>query len=948
MENILLQALKTSSIDFNIDSDEKYQYELIANGEEKIVTRLRKYFEDCDEFIISVAFITMGGISLFLEELKNLENKGIKGKILTGDYLTFTEPKALKKLLSYKNIDLKVATNRKHHTKAYFFRKGNIWTLIVGSSNLTQGALTVNFEWNIKVNSLENGKIVKSVLETFNKEFDNLKTLTEEDIENYQKRYEQLKKITEVNNQNIDLDKIEPNSMQVQALKNLEETRKEFDRALLISATGTGKTYLSAFDVKQAKAKKILFVAHRKVILERSKISYQKILKDKKMEIFDNNYYQISDKDEVVFAMVQTLNKEKNLNIFPKDYFDYIIIDEVHHGGAKTYQSIFEYFKPKFLLGITATPERTDDFNIYQLFNYNVAYEIRLQDAMKEELLCPFHYFGISDISIDGETIDEKTSIKKLTSDERVKHILEKSKYYSYSGDKLHCLIFVSKVEEAKILVEKFLEQGVKAIALSSENSDNEREEAIRKLEQGEIEYIISVDIFNEGVDIPCVNQVILLRPTTSAIVYIQQLGRGLRKHKNKDYTVVLDFIGNYEKNFLIPIAISQNNSYDKDFMKRFLMNATDFLAGESSISFDEISKERIFENINKTNFSNRKLIEEDFKLLEKQLGKVPYLYDFYKRNMISPTVILKYKKDYDEVLKNIAPKYRMGTLNNEEKKFLIFLSTFFTPAKRIYEMLILKEILIKQKLNIDETINIMKNKYSLSNQENREKEDSIKNAFEHLSKEIFKTLSTTKSFEPILYKKDEEYYLDEKFKTSYEKNSYFKILIDDLIKYNLAFAEKNYNDFTNESIKLFGEYTKQEAFWYLNLNFNNGFQVSGYTPFENERKLLIFITMDNLSERADYSNEFYDSQTFSWFSKSSRYLKKDNKITIEGKIAENYYEINVFVKKNNGENFYYLGTVEKVLSAKEIKDSQGKSMVKYIFKLKRDVKKELLDYFNM
>mgnify|MGYP002746190971 CR=1 FL=1 len=405
--------------------------------------------------------------------------------------------------------------------------------------------------------------------------------------------------------------------MQVQALKNLEETRKENDRALLISATGTGKTYLSAFDVKQAKAKKILFVAHRKVILERSKISYQRILKNKNMEIFDTNF-QINNKDEVVFAMVQTLNKEKNLNIFPKDYFDYIIIDEVHHGGAKTYQSIFEYFKPKFLLGITATPERTDDFNIYQLFNYNVAYEIRLQDAMKEELLCPFHYFGISDIVIDGESINEKTSLKKLTSDTRVKHILEKSKYYSYSGERLSCLIFVSKVEEAKILVEKFLEQGIKAIALSSENSDNEREEAIRKLEQGEIEYIISVDIFNEGVDIPCVNQVILLRPTTSAIVYIQQLGRGLRKHKNKDYTVVLDFIGNYEKNFLIPIAISQNNSYDKDFMKRFLMNATDFLAGESSISFDEISKERIFENINKTNFSNRKLIEEDFKLLEK------------------------------------------------------------------------------------------------------------------------------------------------------------------------------------------------------------------------------------------------------------------------------------------------------------------------------------------
>ena len=941
MENILLEALKTSCIDFNIDSDEKYQYELITNGEEKIVTRLRKYFEDCDEFIISVAFITMGGLSLFLEEFKNLENKGIKGKILTGDYLTFTEPKALKKLLSYKNIDLRIATNKKHHTKAYFFRKGNIWTLIIGSSNLTQGALTVNFEWNIKINSLENGKIIKTILETFKKEFDNLKILTDEDLKNYQEKYEQLKKLIEINNQTLDLNEIKPNSMQVQALKNLEETRKENDRALLISATGTGKTYLSAFDVKQANAKKILFVAHRKVILERAKISYQKILKNKKMEIFDSNF-QINNKDEVIFAMVQTLNKEKNLNIFPKDYFDYIIVDEVHHGGAKTYQSLFEYFKPKFLLGITATPERTDDFNIYQLFNYNVAYEIRLEDAMEEELLCPFHYFGISDILINGKSIDEKTSIKNLTSDERVEHILDKSRYYSYSGEKLHCLIFVSKVEEAKILVEKFLEKNIKAVALSSENSDNEREEAIKKLEQGEIDYIVSVDIFNEGVDIPCVNQVILLRPTTSAIVYIQQLGRGLRKYKNKDYTVVLDFIGNYEKNFLIPIAISQNNSYDKDFMKRFLMNATDFLAGESSISFDEISKERIFENINKTNFSSRKLIEEDFKLLENQLGRTPYLYDFYEKNMLSPTVILKYKKDYDEILKNIAPKYRIGTLNNIEKKFLIFLSTFFTPAKRIHEMLILKEIITKQKLNIIEIEKLLKDRYSFSKQEN-----NIKNAFEHLSKEIFKTLSTTKSFEPVLYKKDDEYYLDDNFKNSYENNSYFKVLIDDLIKYNLAFAEKNYSNFVKESIKLFGEYSKQEAFWYLNLNFNNGFQVSGYTPFENERKLLIFITMDNLAEKADYSNEFYDSQTFSWFSKSSRYLRKGNTITIEGKIAENFYEINVFVKKINGENFYYLGDVEKVLSVKEIKDSQGKSMIKYIFKLKKDVKKELLDYLK-
>ncbi len=328
---------------------------------------------------------------------------------------------------------------------------------------------------------------------------------------------------------------------------------------------------------------------------------------------------------------------------------------------------------------------------------------------------------------------------------------------------------------------------------------------------------------------------------------------------------------------------------------------------------------------------------------MKNQLGRTPYLFDFYDKNMLAPTVILKYKKDYDEILKNIAPRERIGTLNSEEKNFLIFLSDFFTPAKRVHEMLILKEIFLKQKINVENIKMKLEKEYLLHNQEK-----NIQNAFEHLAKEIFVTLSTTKKFEPILNKKEEFYYLSEKFKKFYQENKYFKILIDDLINYNLSFATKNYDSFIKESIKLFGEYTKQEAFWYLNLNFNNGFQVSGYTPFEKERKLLIFITMDNLEEKADYSNEFYDAQTFSWFSKSSRYLKKGEEITIEGKIAENFYEINVFVKKNNGESFYYLGEVEKVLSATEIKDSQGKSMVKYIFKLKKDVKAELLDYFNM
>lgn len=478
--------------------------------------------------------------------------------------------------------------------------------MIVGSSNLTQTALTVNFEWNLKINSLESGKITQEILKNFYEVFESTERLSIDTLEEYRKIYDLTKEYNKrKNKERREYKEITPNLMQRQALENLKALRSYERRGLLISATGTGKTYLSAFDVKNANPQKVLFIAHRKTILQRAKEAFENILRGKRIVIYGEESIEGAD---IIFAMVQTLSKENHLTKFSSDYFDYIVVDEVHHGGAKSYQTLINYFTPKFLLGMTATPERGDNFDIYKLFDNNIAYEIRLHDALKEELLCPFHYFGISDIEIDGELINEKSAIKKLTASERVNHILEKSKFYGYSGEKLHGLIFVSRVEEALLLKEKFQERGVRCEALIGDDSDEKREKAIAQLENGEIEYIITVDIFNEGVDIPCINQVILLRPTESSIVYIQQLGRGLRKYPDKEYVVVLDFIGNYEKNFLIPVAVSQNSNYDKDYMKRFIMSGTDMIPGESSIIFEEIVKERIFENINKTNFSTKKI----------------------------------------------------------------------------------------------------------------------------------------------------------------------------------------------------------------------------------------------------------------------------------------------------------------------------------------------------
>ncbi len=941
METLLTDSVRTSLIDKNFESNFTYQHRLLSNNEEKIISVLRKELENCDEFIISAAFITEGGIALILEQLRILEEKGVQGKILTGDYLDFTEPKALKRLLGYKNIELKILPKEKFHAKGYFFRHGDIWTMIIGSSNLTQTALTINFEWNLKINSLIEGKTAKDILNNFYSVFDRLPKADWEMIENYEKIYnltKEYRKKYEIKENISGMKKITPNLMQREALKNLDELRKISDRGLLISATGTGKTYMSCFDVKNTKPKRMLFIAHRKNILEKAKKTFESIIGNKRMSLYNEG----DNSADYIFAMIQTLNKKEHLEKFPKDYFDYIIIDEVHHSGAKTYQNLINYFQPKFLLGMTATPERTDDFDIYGLFNHNIVYEIRLYDALRENLLCPFHYFGISDILIEGKEIDEKTTIKDLVIDERVEHIIEKSRYYGWSGEKLHGLIFVSRTEEAKILAEKFLERGIKAAALVGDDTENTREKNIEKLEQGELEYIITVDIFNEGIDIPCVNQVILLRPTESAIVYVQQLGRGLRKHEGKEFVVILDFIGNYEKNFLIPTAISQNNSFDKDFMKRFLMNGTNMIPGESSVIFEKIVQERIFECIGKTNFSTKKNIEHDFNLLEKQLGRIPMLYDFFARDMIEPSVILKFKKDYDEILKILRPKKSLGTLSKIEKQALVFLSGFFTPAKRVHEMIILKEVLKGREVSVKGIENILEKEYSLF-----EQRENIENGFKHLAQEIFTSLSTIRDYEPIIEKSNDGYILKDEIKKSYVENGYFKLLIDDLIKYNLAYCEKNYKQEGREAVHRYKEYTKQEAFWYLNLDFNNGYQVSGYTIFEDLKKVILFITMEDSNPFSNYNNSFYDRQRFPWFSKSNRCLTRKGELTLEGKIAENIYTLEAFAKKKAGETFYYLGQVEKVLNAKEIRGKKGEPLVEYELKLKHEVTKELFDYLG-
>src|SRR5699024_5139882 len=310
-----------------------------------------------------------------------------------------------------------------------------------------------------------------------------------------------------------------------------------------------------------------------------------------------------------LFATIQTISKQEMLDQFDPKEFDYILIDEVHKAGATSYLRVIDYFKPNFLMGMTATPERTDDFNIYKLFDYHIAYEIRLQEALEEDMLCPFHYFGVTDIEYKGEMIDDTTILSKLVTEERVNHIVDKINYYGYSGDRVKGLMFCSRKKEAVQLSEALNHKGFRTVALTGDDSQEERIHQVNRLENGALDYILTVDIFNEGIDIPSINQVVMLRQTQSSIIFIQQLGRGLRKHDTKDFVTIIDFIGNYKNNYLIPVALSGDKSQNKDNIRRHTSETT-YIKGVSTVNFEEIAKRQIYQSINTSNLTSMKILK--------------------------------------------------------------------------------------------------------------------------------------------------------------------------------------------------------------------------------------------------------------------------------------------------------------------------------------------------
>lgn len=540
--------------------------------DDHLITYLSQAIARAEHVRFNVAFLMESGAKLIAPHLLAAASRGVKIKILTGKYMNVTEPSAiylLKDILG-ESLDIRFFADnvRSFHPKAYLFEYGIEAEIFVGSSNLSLSALTWGLEWNYRLVKSHNSTDYEKFSNTFDNLFNNYSekitaTVLKQYALNWRKpTFVRVEQSLE-QDYKADIERVSPRGAQIEALYELKQARGEgIDRGLVIAATGVGKTYIAAFD--SLGFDRILFLAHREEILKQAECSFKNVRPDVKTGFFTG-----AAKDngaDIYFATVQTLTREHNLTTFEQDFFDYIIVDEFHHAAANSYQNIIEYFKPRFLLGLTATPYRTDNRDIYVLCKDNVIYEIYLKDAINRDLLSPFKYYGIYDATDytqvehrNGKYVLEDLE-KQLSRQERAQLVLEK--YKTLAGSKT--LAFCASINHANYMAGYFQANSIPAVAVHSGSEDTsfvyDRTEAINALKEGRISVIFAVDIFNEGVDKPSIDTVMFLRPTESFLIYLQQLGRGLRKDDGKDYLTVLDFVGNYKRAHYIPALLAGEN----------------------------------------------------------------------------------------------------------------------------------------------------------------------------------------------------------------------------------------------------------------------------------------------------------------------------------------------------------------------------------------------------
>lgn len=604
-----------------------------------LLYQLQESLKKADRVDIIVSFLMESGVRMILKDLKTALNRGVQIRILTGNYLGITQPSALyliKKELGNR-VDLRFYSDkqRSFHPKSYIFHGKDLSEIYIGSSNVSRSALTSGIEWNYRFTSETDPKNFQLFYDTFEDLLFNHSIIIDDgELRRYSKNWHKPALYRDINRYDSHEEEIEtriepllqPRGAQIEALYALEDSRAEgATKGLVQAATGIGKTYLAAFD--SAKYQRVLFVAHREEILKQAAASFQNVRHSMDYGFFDGKH---KDRDKsVIFASVATLGRSEYLGeeFFSRDYFDYVVIDEFHHAVNDQYKRIVEYFRPKFLLGLTATPERMDGKNIYEICDYNVPYEISLKDAINRGMLVPFRYYGIYDeTDYSGlHLVKGRYDQKQLTDvykDNARRYDLIYKHYRKYRSRR--ALGFCCSRQHAEKMAEEFCRRGIPSVAVYS-NAEGEfsedREKAVRQLQNQKIQVIFSVDMFNEGVDIASLDMVMFLRPTESPTVFLQQLGRGLRTCKGKEYLNVLDFIGNYEKaGRVVTLLGGANNSVLQEKGGRDEIEYPD----DCIVDFDMRLIE-LFQELEKKSLTMKQRICQEYRRIKELLeGKVP------------------------------------------------------------------------------------------------------------------------------------------------------------------------------------------------------------------------------------------------------------------------------------------------------------------------------------
>ena len=861
--------------------------------------RLKGCFNKCYSFSLTVSFIKEAGLRLIQKEIENALNRGVKGRIITSTYQNFTDIPSLrifkKWMDTYPNfschLDFNSFEDNGFHTKGYIFQTKNGYEFLVGSSNITRFALLKNIEWNVSLTRNKEDKIINEALLEFDSLWNKTNPLSEEIIKKYTTQIEYAIERWDMD-YGYNQIKAVPNAMQKAALKEIRRYRDMGEkRALIIAATASGKTFLAAFDAYNFNAKRLLFVVHRDTILNDAKKTFEKIFGSTRTYGLFTGQEKNLDAD---FIFATNAMMATHLDSFNPNNFDYIIFDECHHITNTTYEKILNYFTPAFLLGLTATPERMDKQDVFAIFNYVVPYELRLRDAINNDLVVPFKYFAVRDEMIDYSDKEKVNFLKNYFKDDNhIQFISNQIEKHRPEG-KLKAIGFCRSIDHAREMSLQMDGLGYHTTYLTGENNTGERSKAFEDLadDNNDLEIIFAVDILNEGVDLPSVNMVLFLRPTESQTIFIQQLGRGLRKYKGKDHLTVLDFIGNsYDRSTQIALglgSLSSSTVLEKALLSSLVRNDfKDLGLPGVEIHFDERSKEEILKHIENTNFNTAFRLRSDYFSFKKYLAEKRYPSHMdYLNSDCAPDLLrflkakMKGKKNYSyyNFLKNIGEDV---PLFNESEIRLLEVISDLLPLTRREEYLIIKQVLDSQ---IDFDL--------LTKEYKRVNPYSLKTAVDNLiSRKVIINSNP--------------------YKLNYEKGkgTAFEDFLVDLLEYGLERYENEFGDFEGP-FKMYGNYQKDKIMMEIDGKQYSYMQGTKYDTKNKITYVFVGLEKDKVAKgNFDYKDKFLSPSIFQWES-----VNKTTKDNAEGKKLLATKIVHLFVRKVDEEDgivlpFTYFGT---------------------------------------